>query len=104
MQPKDSQHPDRDANLQVFVETWLTEEEFQEAKAQKRLAWQDSPKPPIELDTKLEELKVSSTIKTPSPTLMKFSEGGHSLMACWQKSSLGLYKYYAFCITFRFSN
>lgn len=44
LQPKDSQHPDRDANLQVCVECWLTEEEYRDAKAQHLLAWQDSPK------------------------------------------------------------
>ncbi|PPQ72777.1 hypothetical protein CVT24_012803 [Panaeolus cyanescens] len=42
--PKDSQHPDRDANLQVCIECWLTEEEYRDAKAQHLLAWQDSPK------------------------------------------------------------
>ncbi|KAF9006704.1 hypothetical protein BDQ17DRAFT_1352230 [Cyathus striatus] len=42
--PKDSQHPDREANLEVFVETWLTEEEYEDAKSQHLLAWQDSPK------------------------------------------------------------
>ncbi|KAH9482288.1 hypothetical protein JR316_0004386 [Psilocybe cubensis] len=41
--PKDSLHPDRDVNLQVCIETWLTEEEYQEAKAQHNLAWQDDP-------------------------------------------------------------
>ncbi|KAF8958467.1 hypothetical protein BDZ97DRAFT_1442121 [Flammula alnicola] len=41
--PKDSQHPDRDANLQVCIECWLTEEEYQDAKNQHLLAWQDSP-------------------------------------------------------------
>ena len=40
----DSQHPDRDVNLEVCVETWLTEEEYKEAKAERLLAWQDSPK------------------------------------------------------------
>lgn len=43
-QPKDSQHPDREANMQICVETWLTEEEYQQAKADHALAWQDSPK------------------------------------------------------------
>ncbi|KAF8165738.1 hypothetical protein B0H34DRAFT_690308 [Crassisporium funariophilum] len=42
--PKDSQHPDRNANLQVCIESWLTEEEYQEAKEQHMLAWQDSPR------------------------------------------------------------
>ncbi|KAJ3509761.1 hypothetical protein NLJ89_g5043 [Agrocybe chaxingu] len=41
--PQDSQHPDRDANLQVFIECWLTDEEYQSAKAEGMLHWQDSP-------------------------------------------------------------
>ncbi|KAM6496188.1 hypothetical protein JOM56_008894 [Amanita muscaria] len=49
--PKDSQHPDRDANLEVYVETWLTEEEYQNAKARHSLAWQDTPKASVERDT-----------------------------------------------------
>jgi hypothetical protein len=43
-QPEDSQHPDRDANLEVYVETWLTDDEYQDAKEEHLLAWQDSPK------------------------------------------------------------
>jgi hypothetical protein len=43
-QPQDSLHPDKDENLEVYVECWLTEEEYQEAKEKMRLAWQDSPK------------------------------------------------------------
>lgn len=49
--PKDSQHPDRDANLEVYVETWLTEGEYQDAKARHSLAWQDTPKASVERDT-----------------------------------------------------
>ncbi|KJA29698.1 hypothetical protein HYPSUDRAFT_229912 [Hypholoma sublateritium FD-334 SS-4] len=46
LMPKDSQHPDREEHLQVCIETWLTEEEYQDAKNQHRLAWQDdSPRP-----------------------------------------------------------
>ncbi|KAF8204604.1 hypothetical protein BJ912DRAFT_1051955 [Pholiota molesta] len=64
--PKDSQHPDRDANLQVCIETWLTEEEYQEAKAQHMLAWQDESPPPApsEHPEKL-TLDILSTQKTP---------------------------------------
>lgn len=47
-QPEDSQHPDRDANLEVYVETWLTEDEYQDAKEQQLLAWQDTPKASVE--------------------------------------------------------
>ncbi|KAG5648803.1 hypothetical protein DXG03_000152 [Asterophora parasitica] len=46
--PADSQHPDRQANLEVCIETWLTEEEYREAKDQLLLAWQDSNKPSAE--------------------------------------------------------
>ncbi|KII95299.1 hypothetical protein PLICRDRAFT_209869 [Plicaturopsis crispa FD-325 SS-3] len=48
--PKDSTHPDRQANLEVFVETWLTDAQYQEAKDRHELAWQDSP-PPSEPQT-----------------------------------------------------
>lgn len=43
-QPKDSEHPDRSANISVFVETWLSEEQYQEAKERQELAWQESPR------------------------------------------------------------
>ncbi|KAG6891716.1 hypothetical protein C0992_010119 [Termitomyces sp. T32_za158] len=49
--PEDSQHPDRQANFEVYVETWLTEEEYREAKDQQLLAWQDSNKPSAEPQT-----------------------------------------------------
>ncbi|KIM74984.1 hypothetical protein PILCRDRAFT_688928 [Piloderma croceum F 1598] len=49
--PKDSQHPDREANLEVFVETWLTESEYKEAKERRELAWQDTPKQSAEPET-----------------------------------------------------
>lgn len=57
-QPKDSQHPDRQANLEVCIETWLTEEEFREAKDQLLLAWQDSNKPSAEPETPSVDLQV----------------------------------------------
>ncbi|KAJ3003039.1 hypothetical protein NUW54_g5514 [Trametes sanguinea] len=44
--PSDSQHPDRRANVDVYVETWLTEEEYQAAKERHELAWQDTPPSP----------------------------------------------------------
>ncbi|KAJ8482210.1 hypothetical protein ONZ51_g5477 [Trametes cubensis] len=44
--PSDSQHPDRRANVDVYVETWLTEEEYQAAKERHELAWQDAPPSP----------------------------------------------------------
>ncbi|KAH8105982.1 hypothetical protein BXZ70DRAFT_904066 [Cristinia sonorae] len=40
--PKDSEHPDRNANIDVFVETWLSDEQYQEAKERHELAWQES--------------------------------------------------------------
>lgn len=40
-QPTDSVHPDTHENLHVYVETWLTEEEFEDAKERQALAWQD---------------------------------------------------------------
>ncbi|KAL4241852.1 hypothetical protein ABKN59_000603 [Abortiporus biennis] len=46
--PTDSQHPDRSANINVFVETWLSEEEYSLAKDRHELAWQQdslSPAP-----------------------------------------------------------
>ncbi|KAG6910133.1 hypothetical protein DXG01_012892 [Tephrocybe rancida] len=49
--PQDSQHPDRQANLEVYIESWLTEEEYREAKDQQLLAWQDSNKPSVEPQT-----------------------------------------------------
>ncbi|KDR84128.1 hypothetical protein GALMADRAFT_236804 [Galerina marginata CBS 339.88] len=65
--PKDSQHPDRDANLQVCVETWLTEEEYQDAKAQHLLAWQDSPPPPRNEDVEKLTLNTSTSESVPFP-------------------------------------
>ncbi|KZT72487.1 hypothetical protein DAEQUDRAFT_808945 [Daedalea quercina L-15889] len=43
--PRDSDHPDRRTNIDVYVETWLTEEQYQVAKEHGALAWQDSPTP-----------------------------------------------------------
>ncbi|THG97616.1 hypothetical protein EW026_g4413 [Hermanssonia centrifuga] len=41
--PKDSEHPDRSAHIDVFVEEWLPEEEYQTAKERHELSWQHSP-------------------------------------------------------------
>ncbi|KAF9021107.1 hypothetical protein BDP27DRAFT_1411608 [Rhodocollybia butyracea] len=49
--PIDSVHPDRQANLEVYVEAWLSEEEYREAKAQQILSWQESPKASTEPET-----------------------------------------------------
>ncbi|KAF9555350.1 hypothetical protein CPC08DRAFT_134987 [Agrocybe pediades] len=52
--PQDSQHPDRDQHFNIYIETWLTEEEYKEAKKQRILAWQDSPnKEPLTVNTLL---------------------------------------------------
>ncbi|EPQ28827.1 uncharacterized protein PFL1_03630 [Pseudozyma flocculosa PF-1] len=40
--PKDSQHPDAQQKIQVYVERFLSEQEFDEAKAQKRLGFQEA--------------------------------------------------------------
>ncbi|KAI0921711.1 hypothetical protein AcW2_006600 [Taiwanofungus camphoratus] len=41
--PSDSRHPDRRANIDVYVETWLSDEEYKAARERHELAWQDSP-------------------------------------------------------------
>jgi hypothetical protein len=41
-QPKDSEHPDREANVEVYVEAWVSEEEYQQAKERNELAWQSA--------------------------------------------------------------
>ncbi|KAF8897910.1 hypothetical protein BD779DRAFT_408507 [Infundibulicybe gibba] len=66
--PQDSQHPDRSANLEVFVECWLTDEEYKNAKAQHLLAWQDSPKQSAEPETLAVVVPVS---EPPSPQVGK---------------------------------
>ncbi|KAF9473374.1 hypothetical protein BDN70DRAFT_899829 [Pholiota conissans] len=72
--PMDSQHPDRDANLQVCVETWLTEEEYQDAKAKRMLAWQDetpsqTPAPPekLTLDILIKSAQKDCTLSQREP-------------------------------------
>ena len=42
MQPADSVHPDRDEHIEVFVEEWLTDEDYQTAKDTQQLAWQQA--------------------------------------------------------------
>ncbi|TBU43358.1 hypothetical protein BD309DRAFT_864512 [Dichomitus squalens] len=49
--PSDSQHPDRRAHVDVYVEVWLSEEEYQLAKERHELAWQDSSPTPSEPQT-----------------------------------------------------
>ncbi len=50
-QPSDSYHPDRRAHVDVYVEMWLSEEEYQAAKERHELAWQDAPPTPPEPQT-----------------------------------------------------
>ena len=59
-QPIDSQHPDRNANVQICMECWLTEEEYQEKKAEHMLAWQDGT-PPRQADP-LNNLSLDITV------------------------------------------
>ncbi|THH29144.1 hypothetical protein EUX98_g5062 [Antrodiella citrinella] len=42
--PRDSEHPDRSASIDVFVETWLSDEQYQQAKDRHELAWQETPR------------------------------------------------------------
>ncbi|KAF9821234.1 hypothetical protein IEO21_00842 [Rhodonia placenta] len=54
--PTDSQHPDRGTSIEVYVETWLTEEEYKIAKERRELAWQDTtnePTTPVDVSTML---------------------------------------------------
>ncbi|GJE84522.1 hypothetical protein PsYK624_005980 [Phanerochaete sordida] len=51
--PKDSEHPDRQANIDVYVETWLSEEEYQAAKEHNELAWQSHSASNMELPEEL---------------------------------------------------
>ncbi|KIM34950.1 hypothetical protein M413DRAFT_449991 [Hebeloma cylindrosporum] len=62
--PRDSQHPDREANHQIYVETWLTEEEYQDAKSKQLLAWQEPPPRSPEAPEKL-SLNISDTVPFP---------------------------------------
>ncbi|KAG6332921.1 hypothetical protein ID866_6163 [Astraeus odoratus] len=41
--PKDSHHPDRAAALEIYVETWMNEEQYKQAEGQHELVWQDLP-------------------------------------------------------------
>ncbi|KAG8218501.1 hypothetical protein J3R82DRAFT_4134 [Butyriboletus roseoflavus] len=42
--PQDSQHPDRSAALEIYVETWMTEEQYKQAEGRQELAWQEAPR------------------------------------------------------------
>ena len=63
-QPIDSQHPDRNANVQICIACWLTEEEYQEKKAEHMLAWQDGT-PPRQGDP-LDNLSLDITVSQQS--------------------------------------
>ncbi|KAG1815707.1 uncharacterized protein BJ212DRAFT_238196 [Suillus subaureus] len=49
--PKDSQHPDRQANMEIYVETWLTDEQYKDAEERQELVWQETPRASIEPST-----------------------------------------------------
>ncbi|KAH6888782.1 hypothetical protein BKA70DRAFT_1460717 [Coprinopsis sp. MPI-PUGE-AT-0042] len=63
--PKDSNHPDRNANLEVYVETWLSEAEYKEAKDGRLLAWQEAAKY-ASSETENLSLNTSTARSTPS--------------------------------------
>ncbi|KAJ7743134.1 hypothetical protein B0H16DRAFT_1014390 [Mycena metata] len=69
--PLDSQHPDRNANLEVCIETWLTEEEYKDLKSQHLLAWQDSPKGTQEPESMPSTPAAPEAPATPTPTVAK---------------------------------
>ncbi|KAG1752487.1 uncharacterized protein EDB91DRAFT_1102881 [Suillus paluster] len=49
--PRDSQHPDRQANMEIYVETWLTDEQYKDAEERQELVWQETPRVSIERST-----------------------------------------------------
>ncbi|KAF8213954.1 hypothetical protein K438DRAFT_1956052 [Mycena galopus ATCC 62051] len=65
--PLDSQHPDKNANLEVCIETWLTEEEYKDFKSRHLLAWQDSPKGTQEPESMPTTPAVTEMPSTPTP-------------------------------------
>ncbi|KAJ7129272.1 hypothetical protein C8R44DRAFT_776335 [Mycena epipterygia] len=65
--PLDSQHPDKNANLEVCIETWLTEEEYKDFKSRHLLAWQDSPKGTQEPESVPSTPAVAEAPSTPTP-------------------------------------
>ncbi|KAG0703929.1 hypothetical protein DFH29DRAFT_1040481 [Suillus ampliporus] len=50
-QPRDSQHPDRQANMEIYVETWLTDEQYKDVEERQELVWQETPRASIEPST-----------------------------------------------------
>ncbi|KAG2369758.1 hypothetical protein BDR07DRAFT_1388271 [Suillus spraguei] len=49
--PRDSQHPDRQANMEIYVETWLTDKQYKDAEERQELVWQETPRASIEPST-----------------------------------------------------
>ncbi|KAJ8588933.1 hypothetical protein M405DRAFT_818908 [Rhizopogon salebrosus TDB-379] len=49
--PKDSQHPDKQANMEIYVETWLTDEQHKDAEERQELVWQETPRASTEPST-----------------------------------------------------
>ncbi|KAG2349205.1 hypothetical protein BDR05DRAFT_408625 [Suillus weaverae] len=54
--PRDSQHPDRQANMEIYVESWMTDEQYKDAEERQELVWQETPRASIEPSTPSEAL------------------------------------------------
>ncbi|OAX43269.1 hypothetical protein K503DRAFT_200532 [Rhizopogon vinicolor AM-OR11-026] len=54
IQPKDSQHPDKQANMEIYVESWLTDEQYKDAEERQELVWQETPRASTEPSTPVE--------------------------------------------------
>ncbi|KAL7420202.1 hypothetical protein Q5752_005168 [Cryptotrichosporon argae] len=64
--PTDSDHPDAAVEHDVLVERWLTEDEYDAAKRERRLGWQDTPATTATA-TPLRAAASSASLKTSSP-------------------------------------
>ncbi|KAI6024494.1 hypothetical protein EDC04DRAFT_2606406 [Pisolithus marmoratus] len=71
--PEDSQHPDRAAALEIYVETWMTEEQYKQAEERQDVVLQDvrpltestSPGPPESPSKKGKDLLWDSVTSSP---------------------------------------
>ncbi|KIO12454.1 hypothetical protein M404DRAFT_677606 [Pisolithus tinctorius Marx 270] len=71
--PEDSQHPDRAAALEIYVETWMTEEQYKQAEERQDVVPQDvrpstestSPHPPESPSKKGKDLLWDSVTSSP---------------------------------------
>ncbi|KAI6135159.1 hypothetical protein EV401DRAFT_884946 [Pisolithus croceorrhizus] len=72
--PEDSQHPDRAAALEIYVETWMTEEQYKQAEERQDVVSQDgrplsesaSPQPPESPSKKGKDLLWDSVTSSPT--------------------------------------